>query len=87
MIGKTEFSIKATLDADGAVRAKAIGRCAYGSKSAAVDAEITDEKALAAIGAALTKALGADLCADLDQQATSAACSSLVVATNKGEKV
>lgn len=86
MFGTPSIEIKARLDAEGNVTAKAVGRCSYGERFATVDADITDEKVLEAIGKALTKA--ADTAeADLAQAATSAAAESLVVATKKGEKV
>lgn len=86
MFGTPTIEIKARLDAEGNVTAKAVGRCSYGERYATVDAEITDTATLEAIGKALSKALKTDE-ADLRQLATSAAAECLVVATKKGETV
>lgn len=85
MIGTAQTSVKATLDAEGNVRAKAIATCTYGERTTTVDAEITDEAALDGIGKALKKA--AKSVEGLEQQATADACKALVVATDKGETV
>ena len=86
MFGTPTIEIKARLDAEGNVTAKAVGRCSYGSRSATVDADITDEAVLETIGKALTKALKTPE-ADLRQLATASAAECLVVATKKGETV
>lgn len=86
MFGTTQYAVKATLDTEGNVTARVVGSCTYGERTASVVSDITDEKTLAAIGSALKKGI-ADVRDDLNQQATSAAAESLVVATKKGEKV
>jgi hypothetical protein len=85
MIGTPKTSVKATLDAEGSVRAKVVATCGYGSRTATADAEITDKKALKAIGEAMKAAV--ETVKGLDQQVTADACKALVVATEKGEKI
>jgi hypothetical protein len=86
MFGTPTIEIKARLDAEGNVTAKAVGRCSYGDRFATVDADITDEAVLEAFGKAFAKALKSPE-ADLRQAATSAAAECLVIATKKGETV
>lgn len=86
MIGNTEFTVSARLDADGEVSAKVTGSCAYGNRTASVSADVTDKKLLSELGKSMKKAV-TDAREELNQEATSAAAQSLVVATNKGEKL
>ncbi len=87
MFGTPTIEIKARLDAEGNVTAKAIGRCSYGDRFATVDADITDEKTLEAIGKALSKALTNVEAENLKDAALDGASECRNVARKKGETV
>lgn len=84
MIGQTEYQVTARLGTDGEPSVKVAGICAYGDRTASVSVDITDEKVLASVGAAMKKAIR-DVREQLNQEATAAAYKSLVVATDRGE--
>ena len=87
MFEQPTFQVTARLDQDGEPSVRVTAFCAYGNRSASVTQDITDEKVLASVGAALKKALSADVKSGLNQQAIASAAQSYAVATQKGEKL
>jgi len=88
MIGNTRFEVKAAIDENGVVTAKAIGRCSYGEGESARDAvefiEITDESILAKIGKALDSAANG-VRDELNRASVAAAAKCFSVAAERGE--
>lgn len=83
MIGETTFQASARA-ADGSVSLKVTAFCGYGSRTASVSAEVTDEKLLAQLEKVFENAVKS-VREDLQMQAVKAAAESLVIATNKKE--
>jgi len=86
MIGKTEFSVTARLNADGEASLRVTGSCPYGERTASVSIDITEEKILKSLASVLGKVV-AGVRDELNQEATSAAAEALVCATRRGEKI
>lgn len=85
MFGKeTTFQVKAVQGADGTTRVKVTGSRSYGSRTASVSTEITDEKLIESIASRLDKA-AASVAETLDRDAVMAAAEAMVVAGKKGE--
>lgn len=86
MIGETRFQVNARLDGDGEPAITVVALCDYGSRTAAVTQDVTDEKLLSQVKAIFEKAIRQTR-DELHGQATAAAAESFVVATRKGEQL
>lgn len=86
MIGQTRYEVTARFSESGEASIKVHGRCDYGDRTAAVSAEVVDEKLLAQVEAIAKKAIS-EVREMLNQQAVSAAVEALVTANKLGEKI
>lgn len=87
MIGTPTYQVTARLDADGEPSAKVTAFCDYGNRSASYSQDITDEKTLASIGAALKRVVTKDVQAELEPLVTRSAMQGYMIAVDKGEDV